>query len=153
MDKNTIPPRPRTATEKPTAEFSWHDAEYPRVDPGIYEAVCKAVLGPVWIRMSFGRWGLRIVFVLLDDLGEVCLFLNMGTDRETPRIARNSAYREWWTAANGALPCHGEAMTPDVFMQDQIYRIKVADALMDAPKQPKTAAEIYSKVMVWLTSG
>jgi hypothetical protein len=71
----------------------------------------------------------------------------MGTDRETPRIARNSAYREWWTAANGALPDHGEAMTPDVFMQDQVYRIKVADALIDRKKQAKSSAEIYSKVV------
>jgi hypothetical protein len=134
------------ATKKPkpkptTTAFSWQGAGYTRVDPGIYDATVKVVIPPEWVRL-YGRWVVKIIFTLHDDRQDVPLFLNMGNDQQSPSIARNSEYRKWWTAANGALPDREEAMLPDVFTQGQIFRVEVADANLN---ESKTA--IYSKVI------
>jgi hypothetical protein len=131
----------------PTADdFDWRGATYTHVEPGVYEAVVKEVIAPEWIHL-YRRWVVKMVFVLLDDGQTVPLFLNMGNVRKSPSIARNSAYREWWTAANGALPEAGEAMTPDVFTDDLIFRIEVADANLDHKKKHRAPDAIYSKVV------
>lgn len=141
MDKETIPPKPSRATEK---TFDWRGAVYTHVDPGIYTAVVKAVVAPEWVRM-YRRWVVKIIFTLLDDESDIPLFLNLGNDEKTPSIARNSDYRKWWAAANGALPTHSEAMLPEVFMEGQIYTVEVADAVLG--KASKTSGEIYSKIV------
>ena len=125
------------------SQFDWRGAVYNRVDPGIYTATVSAVIPPEWVRL-YHRWVVKIIFTLIDDLSEIPLFLNLGTDEKCPSIARNSGYGKWWAAANGSLPSRDESMLPDVFMEGQIYTIEVVDAVLG--KGSKLSGGVYSKV-------
>jgi hypothetical protein len=134
---------PQKRAEK--ADFSWTGATYARVPPGIYSVVGKTSQGPEWLR-HFSRWSLRVEFELLDDGQAVSRFFNMGNDPERPHIGQKSNYFSWWVLANGERPKRGQSMTPDVFFEGQVYRVRIEDASLDAEQKSKRDAEIYSRV-------
>jgi len=137
-----LPPKRAAVTEK--AEFDWTRAEYPRISPGVYSVVGRAWQGPSKLA-AFGRWSIRIEFTLLDDGSPVSLFLNLGR-KEQPHFGIASNYYQWWTAANGGPPERGEAMKPDIFLQEQVFEVMVEDSHLNAKKEAKSEHQIYSHV-------
>ena len=125
----------------------WQGASYARVSEGRYQAVAVRHQGPEWIR-PFVRWSLLVEFELLDDsAAKVCAFYNFGNDKHRPKIGRRSNYFKAWTLANGELPRKGQVMSPDVFMEGQVFTIEVKDSTRNSSEEDKTAAEIYSRVV------
>ena len=87
-----------------------------------------------------------VEFELLDESVRVCIFFNMGKNRAQPKAGRHSRYFKAWTLANGGLPNRGQAMSPEVFLDGQVYEIEVADSCRDSEEQQKAEPEIYSRV-------
>jgi hypothetical protein len=131
----------------------WEGAEYTRVAEGRYSAVASRFQGPEWVR-RYGRWSLMVEFELLSerDSVRVCIFFNMGTNREQPKAGRHSRYFKAWTIANGCLPKRGQAMDPEVFLDGQVYEIEVCDSCRDSEERQKTDAEVYSRVTAMLSA-
>jgi hypothetical protein len=125
----------------------WDGAEYPRVAEGRYTAVASRIQGPEWVR-RYGRWSLMVEFDLLGESESVgvCIFFNMGTNRAQPKAGRHSRYFKAWTLANGDLPRRGQAMSPEVFLEGQVYEIEVENSGKDSEERQKTDAEVYSRV-------
>jgi hypothetical protein len=123
----------------------WKGVTYARVAEGRYQAVALRHQGPEWIR-AFSRWSLLLEFELLDDGSRICVFYNMGNDPKGPTVTRRGKYFAAWTQANGEMPCKGEPMTPDIFLEDQVYTVEVKDCRRNAKEQEKADAEIYSVV-------
>jgi hypothetical protein len=44
------------------------------------------------------------------------------------------------------MPRNGEAMTPDIFLEEQLYTVEVKDSRHNAKDEQKAEGEIYSKV-------
>ena len=86
-------------------------------------------------------------FQLLDDsAAKVCAFYNFGDDRNAPKIGRRGNYFKAWTLANGQLPRKGQEMSPDVFMEGQVFTIEVKDSSRNSAEKDKADAEVYSVV-------
>jgi hypothetical protein len=123
----------------------WRGADYARVSAGSYQAIAIRHQGPEWIR-PFSRWSLLVEFELLDDGALVCAFYNFGSNRGGPEVMRRGNYFKAWTLANGELPRKGQLMSPDVFLDGQIFTVEVKDSRKDPAETEKADAEIYSKV-------
>jgi hypothetical protein len=115
------------------------------VPEGRYQAVALRYQGPEWIR-AFGRWSLLVEFELLDSGLPVCVFFNLGSDRSAFKIGRKGNYFKAWTLANGELPRKGQAMSPDVFFEGQVFAVEVRDRSRNAADEEKSDAEIYSAI-------
>lgn len=131
----------------------WQGPTYSRVQPGKYMATVTRIQGPGWVR-QYRRWSLLIEFELLGESEDVrlCAFFNLGEDPAGTRIGRHSRYFKAWTVANGDLPRKGQEMTPDVFMEGQVYTIEVTDNGKDSDGKPKTEGEVYSTVKTILSA-
>src|SRR5690242_9858921 len=104
----------------------WQGAEYPRVLPGDYQAICIRWQGPEWC-VAFHRWSLRLEFSLLSENSSVSAFLNMGNNAAGPRIGRRSKYYALWCQANGEMPKKGQEMALDTFTEPGlVYWVRVA---------------------------
>ena len=123
----------------------WRGADYARVPAGRYQAIATRHQGPEWVR-PFSRWSLLVEFELLNDGALVCAFYNFGNNRGGPEVMRRGNYFKAWTLANGELPRKGQQMSPDVFLEGQIFTVEVKDSRKDAAEKEKADAEIYSKV-------
>lgn len=123
----------------------WGGADYSRVPEGRYQAVAVRHQGPEWIR-AFGRWSLLIEFELLDCGALVCVFYSLGEDRRGCKIGRKSNYFKAWTLANGELPRKGQAMSPNVFLEGQVFTVEVRDRSRNSADEEKADAEIYSAI-------
>jgi hypothetical protein len=123
----------------------WRGADYVRVPAGRYQAIAIRHQGPEWVR-PFSRWSLLVEFELLDDGARVCAFFNFGNNRESPEIMRRGNYFKAWTVANGELPRKGQQMSPDVFLEGQVFTVEVKDSRHDSAEKEKSDAEVYSKV-------
>lgn len=123
----------------------WKGADYVRVPPGRYQAIAIRYQGPEWVR-PFSRWSLLVEFQLLDDGARVCQFFNFGTNRKGPIVMRRGKYFKAWTKANGELPRKGRQMSPDVFLEGQIFTVEVKNSRGDSSEAEEPDAEIYSKV-------
>ena len=123
----------------------WNGISYTRVAEGRYQAIVVRHQGPEWVR-AFLRWSLLVEFELLDDGSRICVFYNMGNDPKGPAAARRGKYFAAWTQANGEMPRKGERMTPDVFLEGQVYTVEVKGCRRNAKEQEKADAEIYSVV-------
>jgi hypothetical protein len=75
----------------------------------------------------------------------VSLFLNLGR-KERPHFGIASNYYRWWTAANGGPPDRGEPLTPQIFLQNQIFQVQVEDSRLNAKKKEKSEHEVYSHI-------
>lgn len=124
----------------------WKGANYARVPEGRYQAVAVRHQGPEWIR-PFARWSLLMEFQLLDDsAAKVCAFYNFGNNRNALKIGRRGNYFKAWTLANGELPRKGQEMSPDVFMEGQVFTLEVKDSRRNSTEKDKADAEVYSVV-------
>ena len=107
-------------------EVSFHYAA--RIEPGAYPAYCRSS-STYWDR-RFKRWVCALQFnVLANDLSEMArltLFLNLGTNKERPRIGRMSNYWKAWTSANGGQPTRNAKLSDRIFLK-RYARILVAD--------------------------
>lgn len=65
---------------------------------------------------------------------------------DAPKIGRRGNYFKAWTLANDELPCKGQEMSPDVFMEGQVFTIEVMDSRQNSAEKDKADAEIYSVV-------
>ena len=131
----------------------WEGADYPRVAEGRYSAVASRTQGPQWV-VRYARWSLMVEFELLSESESVrvCIFFNMGSDPAKPKAGRQSNYFKAWTLANGELPKRGQVMTPETFLDGQIFEIEVADSRKDSGERPKAEAEVYSRVTAILSA-
>ena len=136
--------KPKTKPDA-TQSLTWQGSNYTHVTPGTYTATGSGHQGPEWCR-QFHRWSIRIQFELLDGSGSVSRFFNMGSNADSPAIGRNSLYFKAWTLANGEMPRRGQAMSPEVFCEGQIFEIRVEDARLDSQQKDKGESEIYSRV-------
>lgn len=123
----------------------WNGADYARVPEGRYQAIAVGHQGPEWVR-KFQRWSMLVEFELLDDGARVCAFYNFGNDRSAPKVLRRGKYFKAWTLANGEMPRKVQPMSPDVFLDGQVYTVEVRDNRRDAAEAEKADAEIYSVV-------
>lgn len=123
----------------------WTGADYARVPEGRYQAIAVRHQGPDWTR-KFQRWSMLVEFELLDDGARVCAFYNFGNDRNAAQVLRRGNYFKAWTLANGEMPRKGQPMSPDVFLDGQVYTVEVRDNRRDAAEKEKADAEIYSVV-------
>jgi len=125
----------------------WEGAERPRIPPGEYTARCTGYQGPEWVR-AFGRWGLRLNFVLDPDDEAVSAFYSLGEDRNEFRISTRSKYFKDWVRANGGPPKRGQEMSPAVLVNPDIgYTVQVGDAVKDSEGAVKDDALVYSRIM------
>jgi hypothetical protein len=124
----------------------WQGADRPRIAAGEYTARCTGYQGPQWIR-EFGRWGLRLEFVLDPDDHRVSAFYSFGEDRDATKIGTRSKYFKDWARANGGPPKHGQNMSPEVFINPELaFTVHVSDAKKDAENTAKDDALVYSRI-------
>ena len=124
----------------------WEQDDYPRVDCGRRMVRAHRIQGPEWVR-AFSRWSLRIEFHLMDELGTVSLFLNLGTNRERPTVGgRRSRFYRYWTMANGGPPRKHELMTYDIFV-GKCFWARIEDCAKDSEGRPKLDDEKYSRIV------
>ena len=76
----------------------------------------------------------------------VSAFFNFGDDKSGCRIGRQSRFYRAWVIANGEHPRKGQPMTPDVFLDGQFFEVEVDFSNRDTNGEPKSDAEVYSKV-------
>lgn len=123
--------------------FAWDGADYPHVDPGIYQAVCVRLQGPEYCR-EFHRYSLRLEFSLLNDGTAVSLFVNFDTGNVP---GSRSKYFKYWSMANGGMPTKGQIMSPEIFTEPGLlYTVRVEDARLDSRGALKSGALVYSRV-------
>ena len=79
--------------------------------PGDYVARCTGFQGPQWVR-AFGRWGLRLDFVLDPEEQAVSAFYSLGENRNAFKFGTRSKYYKDWVRANGGPPKRGQEMSP-----------------------------------------
>lgn len=124
----------------------WEGIDLPRVEPGVYQAVCVAWQGPQWVR-AFQRWCLRLEFSLLGDGTLVSRFYNLGNDKTRKSHGRRSFFYAVWCMANGEPPRKGQRMTLDTFTEaGLIYTVRVANSIKDEKGGQKPGALVYSRV-------
>jgi hypothetical protein len=124
----------------------WTGAERPRIPPGEYTGRCTGFQGPQWVR-EFGRWGLRLDFVLDPEEQAVSAFYSLGEDRNAFKIGTRSKYFKDWARANGGPPKHGQKMNPGVLVNPEIgYTVRVGDATKDSEGKVKDDALVYSRI-------
>lgn len=132
--------------QTPAPALVWQGADRPRIAAGEYTARCTLYQGPQWIR-QFGRWGLRLLFVLDPDESAVSAFYSFGEDRTAPKIGTRSKYFKDWVRANGGPPTHFQEMTPEAFLkQDLCFKVLVSDCTRDDENAEKHPALVYSIV-------
>ncbi len=137
--------------QKNTPALVWEGAERPRIRPGEYTARCTGYQGPQWVR-AFGRWGLRLDFVLEPEEQAVSLFYSLGEDRNAFRFGTRSKYFKDWVRANGGPPKRGQEMSPAVLVNPEIgYTVHVGDAVKDSEGALKDGALVYSRIDKILT--
>ncbi len=147
----TAPPMAREAKDSPS--LTWQGADFPRVCPGDYRAVCVGWQGPQWVR-AFRRWSLRLEFSLLTGEGVVSAFFNMGDDPAKFHIGRRSRFYEAWCLANGEAPRKGQQMALEKFTETGLlYLVRVADCAKDGKDAAKPDALVYSRVTEILKVG
>ncbi len=124
----------------------WEGAERPRIPPGEYTARCTGFQGPQWVR-EWGRWGLRLQFVLDPNEEAVSAFYSLGENPDAFKIGTRSKYFKDWVRANGGPPKHGEGMSPAVLVNPEIgYTVHVGDAVKDGEGVVKDDALVYSRI-------
>ena len=124
----------------------WQGPELPRVPPGEYPARCVGYQGPEWVR-AFGRWGLRLNFVLVPEEQGVSAFYSLGESRKAFKFGTRSKYFKDWVRANGDPPRHGQEMSPAVLVNPEIgYIVRVGDAVKDSEGAVKDEALVYSRI-------
>jgi hypothetical protein len=129
-----------------TPALIWGGADRPRIPSGEYTARCTGHQGPHWV-IAFGRWGLRLEFVLDPDEQIVSAFYPLGEDRAAPKIGVRSKFYKDWVRANGGPPRHGQAMSPEVFVNPEIgFMVHVSDAVKDGENSVKDDALVYSRI-------
>jgi len=134
-----------TEKQKPPA-LTWDGADRPRIAPGEYVARCTGFQGPEWIR-AFGRWGLRLDFVLDPEEQAVSAFYSLGENRNAFKFGTRSKYFKDWVRANGGPPKRGQEMSPAVLANPEIgYTVRVGDALKDSEGAVKDDALVYSRI-------
>jgi hypothetical protein len=129
----------------------WQGADRPRIEPREYTARCTGFQGPEWIR-EFGRWGIRLEFVLDPDDHVVSAFYSLGENRDAPHIGVRSKYYRTWVLANGRPPRHGQTMNPEVIADPALsFTVHVSDAKTDGENRVKDDAMVYSRIDKILT--
>jgi hypothetical protein len=123
----------------------WKGADYPQIAAGRYTVRGLKIQGPEWVR-QYQRWSLRVEFALVHETESASAFFNMGTNRHSPHIGRQSRYFKAWTLANGEFPKRGQEMTPDVFFQGQFFEVTIKPATQNSEGTAKPDAEIYSRI-------
>ena len=124
----------------------WKGPDYPVLTPGIYTVGAIRVQGPEWVR-SYRRWSVRLEFGLVTETTSVSAFFNLGHAPEGPKVTRQSRYYKAWVLVNGGHPMRGQKMTPDVFLEGQLFEVEVADCSRDFEGNPKPNVECYSRVV------
>lgn len=133
----------KNRTSSPTPV--WNGPSYALVPEGCYQAGAVRYQGPEWVR-AYRRWSLLVEFELLDDGSLVCAFYNFGDNPSNPKVFRGGNYFKAWTLANGELPRKNQAMSPEVFLDGQLYTVEVKNRQKNAEGKSKSDAEIYSVV-------
>jgi len=124
----------------------WEGAERPRIPPGEYSGRCTGYQGPQWVR-EFGRWGLRLDFVLDPEEQAVSAFYSLGENRDAFTIGTRSKYFKDWVRANGGPPKRGQEMSPAVLVNPEIgYTVHVGNAVKDSEGAVKDDALVYSRI-------
>lgn len=124
----------------------WQGAERMRIPAGEYTARCVNSQGPMWVR-QFGRWGLRLEFLIDPDEYALSCFFALGENKRTPYIGARSKYYKAWVLANGGPPYKGQAMTPEVFLDPALsFTVRVGDSTKDTENNMKEDALIYSRI-------
>ena len=124
----------------------WNGPEYPVLSPGIYTVGAINYQGPEWVR-SYRRWSLRLEFGLVSESISVSAFYNLGSNPAAPHVGRQSRYYKAWVLANGDSPTHKQLMTPEVFLEGQLFEVEVADCDRDYEGNPKSKGEVYSRIV------
>ena len=133
------------ASKKQSAGLVWNGPDLPRIPAGEYQATCVGSQGPDWCR-QYRRWSLRLEFALLDAGQYVSAFFNFGDNPDGPAIGRKSRFFSAWVQANGELPRKGQRMGMEVFMEGQLYTVRVQDARQSGTGTDKADAEVYSRI-------
>ena len=123
----------------------WRGAEYPILPAGRYTVRGVRVQGPMWV-YAYRRWSVRVEFTLIDEPTCVSAFFNLGDDREGCRIGRMSRFYKAWIIAKGEHPQRGESMSPNIFLEGQIFEVDVGKCNRDADGKTKQDAEMYSRI-------
>jgi hypothetical protein len=133
-----------TRTRKKNLIPVWNGKEYQRHDQCERLIQVCEIQGPEWVR-RYSRWSIRLGCRLTDEPGEVSYFINMGNNREGPRVGRHSNYYKAWTLANSGPPRKGEPMDPRIFL-DKFFRARIADCSKDSDDRDKPKGEVYSHI-------
>jgi hypothetical protein len=126
--------------------WTWRGANFVRIAPGSYSAICSRWKGPDWIP-AYRRYGFRLMFQLLSEEVDVTMFINFGNKPQPPSSVA-SKYFQAWTIVNGEPPLRGQPMAPSVFIEGGLlYTVEVEDAKIDPKtKKDKPPCLIYSRV-------
>ena len=144
QDAPTIVCSQQATRQKEPFPWTWRGAEFVRVTPGKYEAICVGYRGPEYVP-AYRRYSLILFFLLLADDVEVAMFFNFGSNPKR-RPGPLSRYFVAWVKTNGERPRRGQSMSPEIFTTPGlIYTIRVVDANIDAAKADKPPCLIYSR--------
>ncbi len=129
-----------------SAVFVWRGADYPVLPAGRYTVRGVRIQGPMWV-YAYRRWSLRVEFTLIDEPVSLSAFFNFGNDRSGCKIGRMSRFYKAWVIAKGEHPRHGERMSPNIFLEGQIFEVDVEECNRDSEGKPKQDAEMYSRIV------
>jgi hypothetical protein len=135
------------------AQIDWEFV--PRLEPGVYRAYCRTAR--TYRDRVFKRWVCSIQFDifsgdLMNILGRLTLFLNLGSE-DRPHATRRKKFWKQWTLANGAPPQRNDRMSPRIFTK-RYALVRVADTTKDARQQVVADGHAYSvvtEVLEWET--
>ena len=100
----------------------------------------------MWV-YAYRRWSLRVEFTLIDEPVSLSAFFNFGNDRSGYKIGRLSRFYKAWVIAKGEHPKRGERMSPNIFLEGQIFEVDVEECNRDSEGKPKQDAEMYSRIV------
>lgn len=137
---------PKVVDINRNAGLIWRGAEYPMFPAGRYTVRGVRIQGPMWLH-SYRRWSLRVEFALIDEPASVSAFFNFGDDRSGCKVGRQSRFYKAWVIAKGEHPKRGEEMSPELFLEGQIFEVDVEECKRDAHGNSKQPAEAYSRIV------
>jgi hypothetical protein len=146
---------PKAGLHRAQPEISW--VYVPRIQPGDYPG--RSRFATVYADKQFKRWVCAVQFDILSNslmevVGRVTWYLNLGT-RDKPHAGRRGNYYAAWIKANGGLPKRRDRLSPRVF-EGRYARVRVGDTTKNHKQDLIGAEEAYSvirSVLRWETGG
>ena len=140
--------RHRRDSNAKSSQDAWiyQGIEYYDIPEGNYQAVCIQWHPPTFVP-AFGRNSARLDFMLFDEDITLTMFFNFANLKRGQVPGPSSKYFQAWVKVNRGLPCRGQSISPDIFLEPGlIYTVSVTSGKKDAKGKEKPEFARYSRV-------